>query len=83
MQASALAPCGPSPFGVCDGRGAADGEGAVDCRQIDRLLEANLEGRLSGFERMTLRQHLKTCRACRAKVDAMTAFSERVEKTLA
>ncbi|MFP4361802.1 MAG: anti-sigma factor family protein, partial [Alphaproteobacteria bacterium] len=55
----------------------------MDCRQIDRLLEANLEGRLSGFERMTLRQHLKTCRACRAKVDAMTAFSERVEKTLA
>jgi hypothetical protein len=55
----------------------------VDCRQIDRLLEANLEGRLSGFERMALRQHLKTCRACRAKVDAMTAFSERVEKTLA
>jgi hypothetical protein len=55
----------------------------VDCRQIDRLLEANLEGRLSGFERMALRQHLKSCRACRAKVDAMTAFSERVEKTLA
>jgi anti-sigma factor RsiW len=55
----------------------------VDCRQIDRLLEANLEGRLSGFERMALRQHLKICRACRAKVDAMTAFSERVEKTLA
>lgn len=55
----------------------------MDCRQIDRLLEANLEGRLSGFERMALRQHLKTCRACRAKVDAMTAFSERVEKTLA
>jgi len=55
----------------------------VDCRQIDRLLEANLEGRLSGFERMALRQHLKSCKACRAKVDAMTAFSERVEKTLA
>ncbi len=55
----------------------------MDCRQIDRLLEANLDGRLSGFERMALRQHLKTCRACRAKVDAMTAFSERVEKTLA
>jgi anti-sigma factor RsiW len=55
----------------------------VDCRQIDRLLEASLDGRLSGFERMALRQHLKTCRVCRAKVDAMTAFSERVEKTLA
>jgi len=55
----------------------------VDCRQIDRLLEANLDGRLSGFERMGLRQHLETCRTCQAKVDAMTAFSERVEKTLA
>jgi len=55
----------------------------VDCRQIDRLLEANLEGRLSGFERISLRQHLKQCRSCRAKVEAMTHFAETVERTLA
>lgn len=55
----------------------------MDCRQIDRLLEANLDGRLSGFERVGLRQHLKSCRVCRAKVEAMTAFSDRMEKTLA
>ena len=55
----------------------------MDCRQVDRLMEANLEGRLSGFERMALRQHLKSCPACRAKLDALTAFSERMAETLA
>lgn len=55
----------------------------MDCRQVDRLLEANLDGRLSGFERVALRQHVRGCRACRAKVEAMTAFAERVERTLA
>ncbi len=55
----------------------------MDCRQVDRLLEANLDGRLSGFERMALRQHLRACRVCRAKVDAMSAFAESVERTLA
>ncbi|TVQ36592.1 MAG: zf-HC2 domain-containing protein [Geminicoccaceae bacterium] len=60
-----------------------DGGWPVDCRQVDRCLEANLDGRLSGFERMALRQHLRTCRTCRAKVEAMRAFSASIERTLA
>ncbi|MEO1089820.1 MAG: zf-HC2 domain-containing protein [Pseudomonadota bacterium] len=55
----------------------------MDCRQVDRCLEANLDGRLSGFERVALRQHLRSCRACRAKVEAMSAFAASIEKTFA
>ncbi len=55
----------------------------MDCRHVDRLLEANLDGRLSGFERVALRQHVRMCDDCRAKVEAMTAFAETVEATLA
>lgn len=55
----------------------------MDCRQVDRLMEANLDGRLTGFERVALRQHLRICHRCRAKVDAMTAFAATVERTLA
>lgn len=55
----------------------------MDCRHVDRLMEANLDGRLSGFERVALRQHLRACATCRAKVDAMTSFTATVERTLA
>lgn len=55
----------------------------MDCRQVDRCLEANLDGRLGGFERVALRQHLRQCRACRAKVEAMSAFSASIERSFA
>ena len=55
----------------------------VDCRQVDRCLEANLDGRLGGFERVALRQHLRECRACRGKVEAMSAFAAAIQRTLA
>ncbi len=55
----------------------------MDCRQVDRCLEANLDGRLGGFERVALRQHLRGCRACRAKVEAMSSFAAVIERTLA
>ncbi|MFW5680872.1 MAG: zf-HC2 domain-containing protein [Pseudomonadota bacterium] len=55
----------------------------MDCRQVDRCLEANLDGRLGGFERVALRQHLRQCRACRSKVEAMSAFSASIERSFA
>ncbi len=49
------------------------------CRQVDRLIEPYLEGRLPALKATRLEEHLDRCPACRARV----AEAQRVQQVLA
>lgn len=45
----------------------------MNCRQVDQVLSAYLDGELSGQKMLAVRQHCSTCVECRAELEALEA----------
>jgi len=52
----------------------------MHCSDLERYLEACLDGRLGRGRTAILRRHLAACRTCRARVDALKSFEEELHR---
>jgi anti-sigma factor RsiW len=70
-HASGWRTCGPSASGV---------EGIVDCREVEGLLDADLDGELEPAVAASVRHHVDACAACRERRATLASLGRRVRR---